>query len=83
MIKEKIDEVLMLISFMDEPPSKEDKLKEDLGIDSLRIVELIVDLESKLNITINESSLNPKKMETVEDIYNLIGEHVGGCNYDL
>ena len=44
-----------------------DTIKE-LGIDSLGIVELILDLEDNFLINFDDSELDPSKLVTVEDI---------------
>lgn len=49
-------------------------LKIDLGLDSLRLVETIIDIEERFNITIDESNLNPNNMKTVEDLAIIINK---------
>ena len=51
-------------------------LKSDLGFDSLRMVELIIALEDGMDITFDESDLDPQKLSIVKDIYNLIETYV-------
>lgn len=53
-------------------------LKGDLGFDSLSLVELIVDLEERFDIEIDESDLNPATLETVGQIYSLVEKYLGG-----
>lgn len=48
------------------------KLKEDLGFDSLRLVSLILDIEEKMNITFDESELDPGELIMVKDLIRLI-----------
>ncbi len=55
--------------------TKDSLLKDELGIDSLRIVELLVGLEEKLNITFDESDLNPDALVTVGDVSNLLQKY--------
>jgi acyl carrier protein len=52
MLKEKIDEILMQMSFLEDIPSDDIELKNDLGIDSLRMVELIILIEEPLRRSI-------------------------------
>lgn len=52
------------------------KLREDLGFDSLKMVELMVELEEKFNIEINETDLDPEALKTVDEVYNLIEKYV-------
>lgn len=51
------------------------KIKEDLGIDSLRIVELIVEIEETLDIEFEESDLDPSRLITVEDLISLVEKY--------
>ena len=53
------------------------KPKDDLGFDSLKMVELMVDLEDTFNIEINESDLNPAMLEKVNHIYVLMEKYTG------
>lgn len=53
-------------------------LGEDLGFDSLSLVELIVDLESRFDIEIDESDLEPKRLKTVGQIYTLVDKYLEG-----
>lgn len=54
------------------------KLNEDLGFDSLSLVELIVDLEDKFDIVIEESDLDPAQIRTVGQIYTLVDKYAEG-----
>ena len=51
-------------------------LSEDLGFDSLSLVELIVDLEDRFDIEIDESDLDPGLIKTVGQIYTLIDKYL-------
>ncbi len=46
------------------------KLKDDLNADSLDLVELMMNLEEKYNITIADEDL--VKMQTIQDVANYI-----------
>lgn len=54
------------------------KLSEDLGFDSLSLVELIVDLEDRFDIEIDESDLDPSRLKTVAQIYSLVDKYLEG-----
>ena len=54
------------------------KLSEDLGFDSLSLVELIVDLEDRFDIEIDESDLDPSQLKTVGQIYSLVNKYLEG-----
>ena len=53
-------------------------LKADLGIDSLRIVELIVKIEEKYQIVFHESDLNPDRLVKVSDLLELMAKGISG-----
>jgi acyl carrier protein len=52
----------------------ESKFVEDLGADSLDIVELMMSLEEKFGIEIPDSEA--EKMETVQDVVDYIQKHL-------
>jgi acyl carrier protein len=54
---------------------KRDLLK-DIGIDSLRLVELVISLEEDLNLRFTNSDLEPTKIITVQDIYDLVTRYL-------
>lgn len=56
--------------------SPEDKLVEDLGFDSLKMIELIVEIEGIFLIEICEIDLDPRGFKTVADIYELVKKYV-------
>jgi len=51
------------------------RLREDLGIDSLRMVELLVAIEERIGIVIDESDLDPGKLVTIQDIADVIKKY--------
>ena len=53
-------------------------LSDDLGFDSLSLVELIVDLEDRFNIEIEESDLDPAQIKTVGQVYALVDKYSEG-----
>ena len=75
MMKIMVDKIIKEKSFFEDiTPSL--KLVEDLGLDSLNIVELIVELEELFNIEIDESELDPVTLQTVNQIYSLVEKYV-------
>lgn len=54
----------------------EQKLKDDLGIDSLNTVILIVTIEDTFSIELQESDMNPAIFNTVGDVINLVNRYV-------
>ena len=60
---------------LDENEITPDKnLSNDLGADSLDVVELSMDLEREFNLKFEDS--DTEKIQTVEDLYKLIDEHI-------
>ena len=76
MLKEKVNQILSKLSLTDESFEETLTLKDDLGFDSLRIVELIVALEENFAIEIDESDLDPNNLIVVSDLYVLIEKYV-------
>lgn len=76
-MKETVNEILREKSFWEDITS-ELKLNEDLGLDSLNLVELMVELEDKFNIEIDESDLDPAALQTVDQIYALVSKYTEG-----
>ena len=48
----------------------------DLGIDSLKIVELIINLEDEFQIQFDDSELDPSQLITVKDIIDLTKRYI-------
>lgn len=64
---------------LDELSSKEhftnkDKLL-DMGLDSLDMVTLLLDVEDTFGIVLDESDMNPYDLQTVEDIIHLVEKY--------
>lgn len=69
-----VDSIIMEKKFS-ETITAEMELKGDLGIDSLSLVELVVDLEERFNIEFDESDLDPANLKTVGSIYSLVDKY--------
>lgn len=52
--------------------SEEKRLKEDLGYDSLTLVDLIINIEDRLGTTFDISDLDPNNLILVKDVILLI-----------
>ena len=76
-MKTLVNEILQEKSFCDDITA-ELKLNEDLGLDSLNMVELMVELEKRFEIEIDESDLDPAALQTVEQVYALVAKYVEG-----
>lgn len=53
--------------------TEDSSFKEDLGIDSLDLFELVMDLETKYNIEIPTEDL--EQLSTIGDVINYINAH--------
>ena len=60
--------------------SLQNKLKEDLALDSLQMVTLLLMIEEKFQITLDESDMNPFELITVNDILLLVKKYVRRIN---
>ena len=70
-----IKEILSDISGVDEI-SMSDELQNDIGLDSLGLVTLLIELEERFGIELDESDLNPFDLVTVFDITELIEKYL-------
>lgn len=77
---EKVAEILKNMSGEAEV-STEDSLENDLALDSLALVNLLLDIESEFKIELNESDLNPFDLITVGDVVELVRKYTGD-NYE-
>ena len=55
-----------------------ESLSEDLVMDSLQKVMLLVMLEERLDIELDESDMNPFDLSLVEDVVNMAEKYVAG-----
>ncbi|MCX7923046.1 MAG: phosphopantetheine-binding protein [Clostridia bacterium] len=52
--------------------TEQTRLKEDLALDSLRLVDFLINLEEHFNIIFNESDLEPSTLKSVGDLVALV-----------
>lgn len=57
--------------------SVDKKLIDDLSFDSLRMVMLLILIEEKFGIELEESDINPFALITVKDVIDLVNKYVG------
>lgn len=82
----KMEEILkrILENMGMETDFRKDTKLEDLGIDSLKLLELIVELEESLNFTFEQEDFEMDNFLTVETLLNTLHKHVEqvefGCN---
>lgn len=55
----------------------EDNLQNDLGLDSITMVTLLLEIEEEFRITLDESDMNPFDLITVADVIVLVEKYVG------
>ena len=53
--------------------SEDTNLREDLGLDSLDIIDVIMSIERNLNISIPDSDIT--NLDTLGDLYKVVKEH--------
>ena len=70
-VREQVDEIIMHLCLLDSVPES-CSLKQDLGFDSFKTVQLILEIEMAFGIEIEESDLNPTKLNTITDLYELV-----------
>ena len=74
-LQDKIRSIIASKLGLDENEITPDKnLSNDLGADSLDVVELSMDLEREFNLKFEDA--DTEKIQTVEDLYKLIEEYV-------
>ena len=57
-------------------PKREERLKEDLGVDSLRLVELVLGLEERFSFEFTQAELDPAQLVTAGDVCGIVLRHV-------
>jgi acyl carrier protein len=70
-ILEKFENILLMHGFEGIFPNR--KIVDDLGADSLDVVEIIMSCESQFNISVPDEEI--EKIFTVEDAVNLIAKY--------
>ncbi len=73
--QEKVVDLLKGYTHQDEI-CETDRLKEDLGMDSLSFVMLLVELEDAFQFKLDESDMSPYLMKTVSDVFSLVGKYL-------
>ena len=56
------------------------ELQNDLGLDSIRLVTLLVMIEETFDIILDESDMNPFDLIKVNDVINLVEKYTGRNN---
>ncbi len=74
--KEKVFSILKDLACAEEI-TEQSSLQEDVGLDSLNMVTLLIELEDAFGITLDESSMNPFDLVTVADVIDLVDRYTG------
>lgn len=56
----------------------EDELQNDIGLDSFGLVNLILTLEERFGITMDDSDMNPFDLIDVESVVRLVEKYLHG-----
>ena len=80
-IEKKVTEILSKLSGV-ETVVNEATLQGDLGLDSLYMIALLINIEETFEIELDESDMNPFDLKTVQDVINLIKKYCDGGNYE-
>lgn len=51
-------------------------MQDDIGLDSLGLVTLLIELEDAFSITLDESDMNPFELLTVMDVIDMVNEYI-------
>lgn len=54
-----------------------DRLQQELGMDSLGLVTLLIELEDSFHITLDETDMDPFQLTTVADVVALVQKYGG------
>lgn len=71
---EQTADILMELSGLDNI-KPEDSLKDTLALDSLSMVTLLIEIEDRFGIRLNESDMDPNALASVEDVYELVKKY--------
>lgn len=74
-IREKTLELIADLAIVNQSDICDEDTLANLGIDSLKSVELIVALEDALHINFDDSDLDPSILTTVQSIINLVNNY--------
>ena len=60
----------------------EDELKNDIGLDSFGLVNLLLTLEESFGITLDESDMNPFDLINVQNVVTLVERYLNGESHE-
>ena len=56
------------------------RLQEDLGLDSLMMVTMLVEIEDIFGIELDETDMNPFELSTVQNVIDMVAKYCGDGN---
>ena len=75
-MKDNIIDVISSLSVLDSNEIKEEDSLISIGIDPLKTVNLILELENSFNFIFNDSDLDPENLKTVKNIIDIVSKYV-------
>lgn len=75
-MKDKVIDILCELSGKETIEAK-DTLLGDLGLDSLLMVTLLIEIEEAFEIELDESDMNPFELISVNDVVSLVSKYCG------
>ena len=76
-MKERVFKILRELSGKEKITLK-DKLENDLGLDSLKMVTLLLEVEEEFGFELEESDMNPFELKTAKDVIKLVEKYEVG-----
>ena len=56
------------------------RLQENLGLDSLMMVTMLVEIEDIFGIELDETDMNPFELSTVQNVIDMVSKYYGDKN---
>ena len=56
------------------------RLQEDLGLDSLMMVTMLVEIEDIFGIELDETDMNPFELSTLQNVIDMVSKYYGDKN---
>lgn len=75
-IDEKVEEILFELTGM-EVTANDAKLQDDLGMDSLAMVTLLIEIEDVFEIELAETDMNPFDLLTAQSVIDMVKRYFG------
>lgn len=78
-IEEKVKGILFELTGM-EVVANDSKLQDDLGMDSLAMVMLLIEIEDVFEIELAEADMNPFDLLTAQNVIDMVARYFGDEN---